>query len=192
MWLGIPFLYVKERLADTISIDKIPTVSLDSSFSWETIIAAFLSGLVPAIISLYVINESNKSVRYQQGQEDRRNYASHIRLNVSEYAYQLTKLKAIHTSWVRGGLHYSEHRMKEFEVKTNDALNELERYKVSLLISIPDNVDGLAFKKSINDISKDLTDVIRTHTETMASGMSWTGKYMSFISDANNYLNKLT
>ncbi len=192
MWLGIPFLYVKERLADTISIDKIPTVSLDSSFSWETIIAAFLSGLVPAIISLYVINENNKSVRYQQSREDKRNYASHVRLNVSEYAYQLTKVKAIHSAWLLGGNIYSDKRQKEFEDKANDALNELERYKVSLLISIPDDTAGLTFKKSITDISSALTTAIRTRINSMENERSWSKKYMSFISDANKYLNQET
>lgn len=93
MWLGIPFIYVQERLADTISISKIPSISIESSFSSETIIAAFISGLVPALISLYVIRQNNESVRYQQKQENKRHYSAHLRVVVSEYAYQLNKVK---------------------------------------------------------------------------------------------------
>ncbi|MDH8378132.1 hypothetical protein QIG63_27015, partial [Klebsiella pneumoniae] len=92
MWLGIPFLYVKERLADTVTIDKIPSITVDSSFSWETIIAAFISGLVPALISLYVIKNNNESIRYQQKQEDKRHFSAHMPVVISEYAYQLSKV----------------------------------------------------------------------------------------------------
>ncbi|XOL89107.1 hypothetical protein ACLB6F_13210 [Enterobacter hormaechei] len=115
MWLGIPFLYVQERLADTISIDKIATVSVDSSFSWETIIAAFISGLVPAMISLYVIRQNNESVRYQQSREDKRYYAAHVRLNVSEYAYHLTKVKELHSEWVNEGIKGFSYKRPEIE-----------------------------------------------------------------------------
>ncbi|HGX3873323.1 MULTISPECIES: hypothetical protein [Enterobacteriaceae] len=189
MWLGIPFLYVKERVADTISIDKIATVSVDSSFSWETIIAAFISGLVPALISLYVIRQNNESVRYQQSREDKRNYAAHVRINVSEYAYQLTKVHELHTEWLREGrIGYSFTR-PDIEKKMSDALLELEKYKVSLLISILEDEKGCAFKKSINDIHTYLSTIIKKHISTMENSMGWTGRYSGFISDANKYLN---
>lgn len=189
MWLGIPFLYVHERVADTISIDKIATVSVDSSFSWETIIAAFISGLVPALISLYVIRQNNESVRYQQSREDKRIYAAHVRVNVSEYAYQLTKVNELHTEWIREGrIAYSLTR-PEIEKRMSDALLELEKYKVSLLISILDDEKGNAFKTSINDIHSFLSTIIQKYTSTMVDSMGWGGKYSSFISDANKYLN---
>ena len=189
MWLGIPFLYVHERLADTISIDKIATVSVDSSFSWETIIAAFISGLVPALISLYVIRHNNESVRYQQSREDKRHYAAHVRLNVSEYAYHLTKLKELHTEWLNeGGFGHSFTR-PDIEKRMSAALLELEKYKVSLLISIIDDEKGIAFKNSINDIHKYLSELIKKHHRILVDSMGWPSKYSGFISDANKYLN---
>ncbi|MDH8255120.1 hypothetical protein QIG07_26955, partial [Klebsiella pneumoniae] len=72
-----------------------------SSFSWETIIAAFISGLVPALISLYVIKNNNESIRYQQKQEDKRHFSAHMRVVISEYAYQLSKVKEIHAECLR-------------------------------------------------------------------------------------------
>lgn len=189
MWLGIPFLYVHERVADTISIDKIVTVSVDSSFSWETIIAAFISGLVPALISLYVIRQNNESVRYQQSREDKRIYAAHVRINVSEYAYQLTKVHELHTEWVRESRVGYSFKCPDIEKKMSDALLELEKYKVSLLISILEDEKGCAFKKSINDIHTYLSTIIKKHVSTMGDAMAWTGKYSGFISDANKYLN---
>ncbi|HAS0715206.1 TPA: hypothetical protein I3288_002567 [Enterobacter hormaechei subsp. steigerwaltii] len=189
MWLGIPFLYVQERLADTISIDKIATVSVDSSFSWETIIAAFISGLVPAMISLYVIRQNNESVRYQQSREDKRNYAAHVRLNVSEYAYHLTKVKELHSEWVNEGIKGVSYKRPEIEKNMSVALLELEKYKVSLLISILEDEKGLSFKKSINDIQGYLSGVIIKKYASINDSSDWVDKYSHFISDANKYLN---
>lgn len=189
MWSGIPFLYVHERLADTISIDKIATVSVDSSFSWETIIAAFISGLVPALISLYVIRQNNESVRYQQSREDKRNYAAHVRLNVSEYAYQLTKVKELHSEWIDEGIKGVSYKRPEIEKNMSAALLELEKYKVSLLISVLDDEKGLAFKKSINDIQSYLSEIIIKKHSSINDSRNWVGRYSDFISDANKYLN---
>ncbi|HAV1656803.1 hypothetical protein [Enterobacter hormaechei] len=189
MWLGIPFLYVHERLADTISIDKIATVSVDSSFSWETIIAAFISGLVPALISLYVIRQNNESVRYQQSREDKRNYAAHVRQNVSEYAYQLTRVKQLHTEWVNEGIIGFSYKRPEIEKNMSVALLELEKYKVSLLISILEDEKGLAFKNSINGIQNYLSAIIMKKKTSLDDAKGWAGRYYGFISDANKYLN---
>ncbi|EHR9670930.1 hypothetical protein FHK96_18500 [Escherichia coli] len=190
MWLGIPFIYVQERLADTISISKIPSISIESSFSSETIIAAFISGLVPALISLYVIRQNNESVRYQQKQENKRHYSAHLRVVVSEYAYQLNKVKEIHAEWVSVSTTMIQYKLTSLEEKMSEALLELERFKVSLLISIPDDEDGALFKKSINTISEKLSSLIKGRHIPMDDGMGWAGLYMSFISDANKYLNK--
>lgn len=190
MWLGIPFLYVKERLADTISIDKIPSISVDSAFSWETIIAAFISGLVPALISLYVIRQNNESIRYQQKKEDKRQFSAHMRVVISEYVYQLSKVKGIHSEWlIFRSMHYGL-RTAETENKMSDALLELERYKASLLISIPEDDDGMLFKNEINKVSSSLSDKIKSGVDTSELERVWNESYNNFISKANNYLNK--
>lgn len=189
MWLGIPFLYVRERLSDTISIDKIPMISVDSSFSWETIIGAFISGLVPALISLYVIRKNNESIRYQQNQEDKRQYSAHMRVVISEYAYQLSKVKEIHSEWVLAGRLFNQIKSVELEARMSDALLELGRFKASLLISIPDDDAGVLFKDSINNISKSLTEKISGSYSGSRVEKMWTDDYDLFISKANEYLN---
>ncbi|MGK3359898.1 hypothetical protein ACSLNB_00240 [Citrobacter portucalensis] len=189
MWLGIPFLYVRERLADTISIDKIPMISVDSSFSWETIIGAFISGLVPALISLYVIRKNNESIRYQQNQEDKRQYSAHMRVVISEYAYQLSKVKEIHSEWVRAVQLLNKIKSVELEARMSDALLELGRFKASLLISIPDDDAGVLFKESINNISNYLNEKIKNASSSSRVEKMWADDYDLFISKANEYLN---
>ncbi|ENG6160567.1 hypothetical protein AB9N90_002784 [Klebsiella pneumoniae] len=189
MWLGIPFLYVKERLADTVTIDKIPSITVDSSFSWETIIAAFISGLVPAFISLYVIKKNNESIRYQQKQEDKRHYSAHMRVVISEYAYQLSKVKEIHAEWLRFSSMLSSVKTSELEDKMSDALLELERYKASLLISIPEDDAGKLFKEEISEISESLSVKIKSGLKSTKMEKIWSEDYGKFISNANKYLN---
>ncbi|MDG0445342.1 hypothetical protein [Klebsiella pneumoniae] len=190
MWLGIPFLYVKERLADTVTIDKIPSITVDSSFSWETIIAAFISGLVPALISLYVIKNNNESIRYQQKQEDKRHFSAHMRVVISEYAYQLSKVQEIHAECLRFSSMFSSVKTSELADKMSDALLELERYKASLLISIPEDDAGRKFKEEINEISESLSEQIKYGLKTTKMEKVWNDDYDAFISNSNRYLNK--
>ena len=190
MWLGIPFLYVKERVADTISIDKLPLVSVDTSFSWETIIAAFISGLVPALISIYVIKENNDSIKYQQAQEDRRQYSAHIRVVVSEYVYQLNSVMVSYTQWIHRHSSTFEPIDKDLIKKVSSALTELERFKVSLLISIPEDDAGKSFKVKVNDISNALSNIIKKKSPTKSDIEIWDGMYLEFISIANQYLTR--
>ena len=189
MWLGIPFLYVKERVADTISIDKLPLVSVDTSFSWETIFAAFISGLVPALISIYVINQSNNSIRYQQAQEDKRQYSAHIRVVISEYVYQLNRVMGHYTEWACIPISY-DFKRPALEEKMSSALTELERFKVSLLISIPEDDAGKSFKVKVNDISNVLSNIIKKKAPAKSDIELWDGMYLEFISLANQYLTR--
>ena len=190
MWLGIPFLFVKERLADTISIDKIPTISVDSSFSWETIFAAFLSGLVPAIISIYVIRENNKAVKYQQEREDKRNANTHLRVILSDYAYQLSKVFNLYMAWAySGNTGYNFNNQSIQEMK--DALSGLNRYKISLLISIPNNSDGVFFRREVKAIFETLEELIKKRSPQTIDLERWDEDFEKYITKSNGYLESL-
>jgi hypothetical protein len=190
MWLGIPFLFVKERLADTISIDKIPTISVDSSFSWETIFAAFLSGLVPAIISIYVIRENNKAVKYQQEREDKRNANTHLRVILSDYAYQLSKVFNLYRVWASSeNTGYSFNNQSIQEMK--DALSGLNRYRISLLISIPNNSGGMVFRSEVTAIYDTLENLIKKHKPQTKELERWGDDFEEYITKSNGYLESL-
>ncbi|EPH2225915.1 TPA: hypothetical protein MYK43_000678 [Klebsiella pneumoniae] len=66
-WLGIPFPL--EKVEGTIfsnyqfshlTIDKLPSVVVDSSFSWETLLSAIIAGAIPAWIAYKAIRSNKK------------------------------------------------------------------------------------------------------------------------------------
>lgn len=193
MWPGVPFLYYNEKMANAISISKIPSISIQSSFSWETIIAAFISGLVPALISFYVIKKNNESVRYQQKQEYNRHYLAHLRMVISEYVSQVDKVKRIHFNSIKNKFEYTGINVPEMMF---NAMNELEGAKASLLISIPDDEYGAQFKSKVNYLSLKLIEIRgkdsiryrRDEIDNDARDMNWA--YDAFIVQANSYLSR--
>lgn len=193
MWPGVPFLYFNEKMADSISISKIPSISIQSPFSWETIIAAFISGLVPALISFYVIKKNNDSVRYQQKQEYNRHYLAHLRMVISEYVSQVDKVKRIHFNSIRNKFEHAGINAPEMMF---NAINELEGAKASLLISIPDDGYGAQFKFQVNLLSSKLIEIRGKYSigyrsyevDDDARDMDWA--YDAFIVQANSYLSR--
>lgn len=191
MWPGVPFLYFNEKMADVISISKIPSIFIESSFSWETLIAAFLSGLVPAAISFYVIKKNNENIRYQQKQEYNRHLLAHLRIAISNFASQVDKVRRIHFNDLKGKFYGAAINIPEIML---NAINEMEGAKASLLISIPEDGNEFQLRNLIVNLSSKLSDIRGkdsyryrgTEMEDDIRDMNWA--YDCFISGANRYL----
>lgn len=85
---------------------------------------------------------------------------------------------------------FSSVKTSELADKMSDALLELERYKASLLISIPEDDAGRKFKEEINEISESLSEQIKYGLKTTKMEKVWNDDYDAFISNSNRYLNK--
>ena len=95
----------------------------------------------------------------------------------------------IHAEWLRFSSMFSSVKTSELEDKMSDALLELERYKASLLISIPEDDAGKLFKEEISEISESLSVKIKSGLKSTKMEKIWSDDYGKFISNANKYLN---
>lgn len=201
MWRGVPFLYFNEKMADVISITKIPSVSIQSSFSWETIIAAFISGLVPAAISLYVIKKNNENVKrqqkqnndnikYQQKQEYNRHYSAYLRVVLSEYAAKVNKVKNAYGDFTAQLV--GEPNL--YKILLN-AIDEMESAKASLLISLPRS-SGVGLINSVEQLSSEILAFTKDessryrHYGAKCDIETVTAAYDFFIYQAKTYLSR--
>lgn len=66
-WLGIPFNFANEisRTDTVVEITKLPSLVIDSGFSWEGIIGSLIAGCIPAFIAWKTIKSNNEVMRRQ-------------------------------------------------------------------------------------------------------------------------------
>lgn len=66
-WTGIPFPFIETLTKDSLAlqITKLPTLVINSSFSWESILGSFIAGSIPAIIAWKTIKYNNELIKRQ-------------------------------------------------------------------------------------------------------------------------------
>nr|WP_282561831.1 hypothetical protein [Providencia sp. PROV188] len=90
-WKGIPYsLDAKDIMESvnsitTVAVDKIPTVIVSTSFSWETVVAAFLSALIPSLIAWYALKNNYKLAEYQNTLATKEKWVSDFRVALAEF-----------------------------------------------------------------------------------------------------------
>ncbi|WP_272693952.1 hypothetical protein [Providencia sp. PROV036] len=90
-WKGIPYsLDAKEIMESvnnitTVAVDKIPAVVVSTSFSWETVVAAFFSALIPSLIAWYALRHNYKLAEYQNTLVSKEKWISDFRSALAEF-----------------------------------------------------------------------------------------------------------
>ncbi|MBG0624974.1 MULTISPECIES: hypothetical protein [Enterobacter] len=66
-WMGIPFHCVNNSILESgvLSISKLPTIIVESSFGWDSVLGALIAGSIPAWIAWRAIKHSQNSIKYQ-------------------------------------------------------------------------------------------------------------------------------
>lgn len=107
-WQGFPF--VLEKFEETISstsqlshvvLDKIPTVMVDTSFSWDSILSAGIAGFIPGAIAYMAIKNSNALAEKQLKVQSKTKLDDEIRIAASNYVTAINYLSTDYSAWVK-------------------------------------------------------------------------------------------
>lgn len=94
-WKGVPYFFdvssgVMEQLV--VSVDKLPRVVVETSFSWETIIGSLLAAALPSFIAWYALTQNYKLAEYQHDLMHKKELVYDIRALVAEYVTNINLL----------------------------------------------------------------------------------------------------
>lgn len=107
-WQGIPFSVAGlERAISSSSqlthvvLDKIPAVLVDTPFSWDAIVGAVISGLIPGSIAYLAIRNSYNLAKMQHKLQSKEKINDEIRIAAANYVTSINYLSTDYSSWVR-------------------------------------------------------------------------------------------
>lgn len=107
-WQGIPFIFDKfeKTLSSTspfshVVLDKIPTVIVDSSFSWDAVLAAGIAGLIPGAIAYIALKNSNSLAEMQLRVQSKTKIDDEIRVAAANYVTAINYLAIDYSAWVK-------------------------------------------------------------------------------------------
>lgn len=171
-WKGVPYFFdVSSGVMDQlfVSVDKLPKVVVETSFSWETIIGSLLAAALPSFIAWYALTQNYKLAEYQHDLMHKKELVYDIRASVSEYVTNIALL--IHTlSMMQTNSKFNDGEFSEYynldlnETLINNAekyeLNaELNKNKIILLLDELDDKNKIFFNYLIQ--INNLTEVMK-------------------------------
>lgn len=64
-WLGVPHPFLSGNYVDYsfLNVTKIPKIIVDSGFAWDSVLGAFIAGLIPAYIAWYTIKKNISAMK---------------------------------------------------------------------------------------------------------------------------------
>jgi len=64
-WPGVPHPFLSGDYLDYgfLNVTKIPTIVVDSGFAWDSVLGAFIAGLIPAYIAWYTIKKNISAMK---------------------------------------------------------------------------------------------------------------------------------
>lgn len=62
-WQGIPYPLSNVLESSYLTVSKIPTVIVDTGFAWDSVLGAFIAGLIPAYIAWYTIKKNISAMK---------------------------------------------------------------------------------------------------------------------------------
>lgn len=154
-WKGIPYsLDAKEivesvKSISTVAVDKIPTVVVSTSFSWETVVAAFFSALIPSLIAWYALKHNYRLAEYQNTLAAQEKWIGDFRGVLAEYISELTI--------------FSSNIITQPHIVTSEDEKKAELCKYKLLLLLGSSTDAeIDFAKSVVSISNLIIELKRS------------------------------
>ncbi|HEA4452308.1 hypothetical protein I5F94_03285 [Proteus mirabilis] len=145
-WKGIPYSLVNKGIMEsinnitTVEVDKIPTVVVSTSFSWETVVAAFFSALIPSLIAWYALKHNYRLAEYQNKLVAQEKWISDFRNMLAEYISELTI--------------FSSNIITQPYIITSEDEKKAELCKYKLLLLLGSSTDAeIDFAKSVVSIN---------------------------------------
>lgn len=149
-WQGVPFLLNDFTSTGKgtfqfphVSIDKLPSIIVESSFSWETLIAAIIAGAIPAIIAYVAIQKNNELAILQNKMQSQTKVCEEIRIASASYVTSVNVLASEYTEWSESVKHLGI-MLGRFQKPDGlkKAIYDVELSKNTLIILITPDIDG--------------------------------------------------
>lgn len=156
-WKGIPFSFEPSMLLEHgfITVNKIPTVVVDSGFAWDTVIAtlvgSIVAGWVPGIIALKSIKSNERNTR--------------ITIAIDIHKRRIEKVKEASSNYMANiistGVYVSSRKIDgipdddEYKEKTLSFIEKENFLRNVLLLNFTNNSDKAnEFINKLNDLIK--------------------------------------
>lgn len=154
-WKGIPYSLDAKEIVEsvnsmtTVAVDKIPTVIVSTSFSWETVVAAFFSALIPSLIAWYALKHNYRLAEYQNTLVAQEKWIGDFRGVLAEYVSELTI--------------FSSNIITQPHIVTSEDEKKAELCKYKLLLLLGSSTDAeIDFAKSVVSISNLIIELKRS------------------------------
>lgn len=168
-WQGVPFSV--EKIVDTVLsspqlahvvLDKIPTVAIESSFSWDTVIAASISGFIPGWIAYLAIRNSYKLADKQHKMQSKEKINQDIRVAAASYVTALNYFATDYNEWVKEVLdrRISLVTKESMPDHLRDNIYRAESSKNLLIILIVPDENGMKLLNSMGNAQKAITPLL--------------------------------
>lgn len=102
-WQGIPFVFNTNNQELALSISTIPKLLIETPFSWETVISAFIAGALPSIIAIYALRSNYKIVGLQNKLLETKDFKEKFRVAVAEHVSDVILLASAFKQWRANG-----------------------------------------------------------------------------------------
>ncbi|EQC2550892.1 hypothetical protein ACY3NT_002744 [Enterobacter sichuanensis] len=152
-WMGIPFPLDFIKDAQSLVIEKLPEITLNAPFSWETIISSFVAGAIPAWVGWRAIKNTYQLAVLQNKQTDKKELAEKLRIAALEYVSSIDAVAQKTRDFIDSGdVHgYTTHGV--YPPYLMDALDKAQRNERNLLLLIRPDSKGIDFLKQITQVN---------------------------------------
>ena len=151
-WSGVPHPFTSINYLDYgfLSVTKIPKIVVDSGFAWDSVLGAFIAGLIPAYIAWYTIKKNiaamkedrvrqqesfdkdrdsqleiaTKNIKAQVISANRQQWINNLRESTAEYLSAIHSLRKSRTI-ARHCLSLSKKDGSDFFIAHRDAINTM-------------------------------------------------------------------
>lgn len=163
-WKGIPYSLDAKEIVEsvnsitTVAVDKIPTVVVSTSFSWEAVISAFFAALIPSFIAWYALNKNFKLAKYQNSLSSYNEISQELRKTIADYIGN-TKMYISLIIYVQKIDPLTEQSKFEKYADEQDVMAVSSEISLSKLLIMLDNENKAQFRfsKRLNNISARIT-----------------------------------
>lgn len=141
----------------TLTINKLPKVAIETSFSWETVISATIAGCIPAFIAYIAMKENFRLANHQSNLQDQREFSKQLRLAVAEHVTNTTFLASAYEQWfIRKQIVSDAFRLEQVPEEIITAIKESEKSKHMLTLLIEPTKDGIELLGKVGEVQKNL------------------------------------
>ncbi|WP_439292325.1 MULTISPECIES: hypothetical protein [Rahnella] len=99
-WLGTPFLDNRISEPLSLSINHIPDLVLQTSFSWETVISSFIAGVIPSLFAYFAIKKNFELAKYQSDLLEKKDFAQIYRAAIAEHITDIRMYLFANQQWI--------------------------------------------------------------------------------------------